>query len=79
IDLLVSDVQRGPDRSAGLTELAAWRESGLHTGPAVFFTNRVTPSRETRARALDARVATSAEQLLRFVAEAYEAYEQAFL
>ncbi|MET7739816.1 P-loop NTPase fold protein [Streptomyces sp. NPDC005385] len=79
IDLLVSDVQRGPDRSAGLTELAAWRESGLHSGPAVFFTNRVTPSRETRARALDARVATSAEQLLRFVAEAYEAYEQAVL
>ncbi|MER5880498.1 P-loop NTPase fold protein [Streptomyces sp. NPDC001910] len=72
IDLLVSDVQRGSDRAAGLTDLAGWRESGLYRGPAVFFTNRVTPNREALARAVDARVATSEALLLRSVQEAYE-------
>ncbi|MFG2310783.1 P-loop NTPase fold protein [Streptomyces sp. NPDC048566] len=72
IDLLVSDVQRGPDRGAGLSDLARWREGGHYRGPAVFFTGRVTPSREARARALGARVATSAEALFRRVGEAYE-------
>lgn len=72
IDLLVSDVQREPDRAAGFTDLARWRESGLYQGPAVFYTRRVTPSREARARALGARVATNAELLFRFAGEVYE-------
>ncbi|MET7986355.1 MULTISPECIES: P-loop NTPase fold protein [unclassified Streptomyces] len=71
IDLLVSDVQRGPDREAGLGDLRRWRESGRYTGPAVFFTSRTTPSLEAGAEALDARVATSGALLFRYAEEAY--------
>ncbi|WRZ90914.1 P-loop NTPase fold protein [Streptomyces sp. NBC_01007] len=72
IDLLVSDVQRGLDREAGLTDLGRWRESGRYRGPAVFFTSRTTPNREARAAALDAKVATSGALLFRYAEEAYE-------
>ncbi|MGW1065879.1 KAP family P-loop NTPase fold protein [Streptomyces aureus] len=72
IGLLVSDVQRGLDREAGLTDLGRWRQSGRYTGPAVFFTSRTTPSREARAEALDAKVATSGTLLFRYAEEAYE-------
>jgi CheY-like chemotaxis protein len=72
IDLLISDVQRGLDREAGLTDLGRWRESGRYSGPAVFFTSRTTPNREARAAALDAKVATSGALLFRYAEEAYE-------
>ncbi|MFJ6834623.1 P-loop NTPase fold protein [Streptomyces sp. NPDC091209] len=72
IDLLISDVQRGLDREAGLTDLGRWRESGRYSGPAVFFTSRTTPNREARAAALGARVATSGALLFRYTEEAYE-------
>ncbi|MET9407330.1 P-loop NTPase fold protein [Streptomyces sp. NPDC002935] len=72
IDLLISDVQRGLDREAGLTDLRGWRESERYQGPAVFFTSRTTPNREARARALGAQVATSGALLFRYAEEAYE-------
>ncbi|WP_328553721.1 P-loop NTPase fold protein [Streptomyces sp. NBC_00358] len=72
IDLLVSDVQRGLDREAGLDDLGRWRESGRYAGPAVFFTSRTTPNREARAAALGARVATSGALLFRYAEEANE-------
>ncbi|MFF3407575.1 P-loop NTPase fold protein [Streptomyces sp. NPDC002742] len=71
IDLLISDVQRGLDREAGLTDLGRWRESGRYPGPAVFFTSRTTPNREARAAALDAKVATSGALLFRYAEEAH--------
>ncbi|MFD4414567.1 P-loop NTPase fold protein [Streptomyces sp. NPDC058476] len=72
IDLLISDVQRGLDRDAGLTDLQGWRERERYEGPAVFFTSRITPNREVRALELGAVVATNGETLARCVDLAYE-------
>jgi CheY-like chemotaxis protein len=77
IDLLISDVQRGIDREAGLKDLADWRSRGVYLGPAVFFSSRVTPSRAARARELDARFATSEEMLHRYFDETWAASRHA--
>jgi CheY-like chemotaxis protein len=67
IDLLISDVQRGLDRDAGITDLRDWRDRDRYKGPAVFFTGRITPNRETRALELGARVATTTPRLFEYV------------
>jgi CheY-like chemotaxis protein len=71
IDLLISDVQRGLDRDAGITDLRSWRERERYAGPAVFFTSRITPSREASASALGARIATSPAVLFQYVDETH--------
>jgi CheY-like chemotaxis protein len=72
IDLLISDVQRGRDRDAGITDLQDWHQRKRYKGPAVFFTSRITPNRESRALALNARVATTGPMLFQYVAAALE-------
>ncbi|MBK3575237.1 response regulator [Streptomyces sp. MBT65] len=67
IDLLLSDFARGVDGDAGLDALARWRERGIFTGPAVFFTGRVTPARERRCRELGARIATNGAKLRHYI------------
>ncbi len=67
IDLLVSDFSRGMDSDAGLDALARWRERAIFTGPAVFFTGRVTPARERRCLELGARIATDGRSLRRHI------------
>lgn len=67
VDLLLSDISRGGDPDAGLDALARWRERGIFTGPAVFFTGRVTPARERRCLELGARIATTGGTLRRHV------------
>ncbi|KAB1147761.1 response regulator [Streptomyces luteolifulvus] len=63
VDLVISDVARGLDRDAGLTDLARWREWGSFDGPVVFFTGRVTPAREQRCRELGAVIAVDGTAL----------------
>jgi len=72
IDLLISDVQRGLDRDAGITDLGHWRARGRYDGPVVFFARRVTPNSEARALELGARIATSGPMLFRYVDAARE-------
>ncbi|MFJ8055421.1 P-loop NTPase fold protein [Streptomyces sp. NPDC096142] len=66
-DLLLSDFSRGMDSNAGLDALARWRERAAFTGPAVFFTGRVTPARERRCLELGARIATDGRSLRRHI------------
>ncbi|MFF0723324.1 P-loop NTPase fold protein [Streptomyces sp. NPDC004134] len=68
-DLLISDITRGGEQSAGLDDLRAWRTSGTYGGPAVFLSSRVTPEREEGARELNARIFNSGDALLRYAME----------
>jgi CheY-like chemotaxis protein len=53
-DLVISDITRGRDHDAGFTDIARLRGDGFYSGPVIFYTGRVTPSREARARELQA-------------------------
>ncbi|GLJ87873.1 P-loop NTPase fold protein [Streptomyces poonensis] len=72
VDLLLSDIARGADRDAGLTDLARWREQERFVGPAVFFAGRVTPARERQSREVGARITASGGELLQYIDEAWE-------
>jgi CheY-like chemotaxis protein len=63
VDLLISDVARGMDGDAGFTTLRRWRDSGRYDGPAIFYTDRITPNREVRCRELGAEITRSSEEL----------------
>ncbi|WP_407560793.1 P-loop NTPase fold protein [Streptomyces sp. 184] len=65
-DLLISDITRGPARSAGLDVLRQWRDSGTYDGPAAFLSGRVTPERVETAGELDASIFNSADALLAY-------------
>ncbi|MFF3926752.1 P-loop NTPase fold protein [Streptomyces hirsutus] len=67
VDLLISDIGRPEDAEAGFSDLAAWRERGVHTGSAVFFTGRITPAREQRCRELGAGIAATGEALFEYI------------
>jgi CheY-like chemotaxis protein len=70
-DLLISDVRRGPAPEAGFTHVERLVREGLYPGEVVFFTSRVTPAREARARELNALgITADPYQLLRLVDEA---------
>ncbi|AUH40939.1 P-loop NTPase fold protein [Streptomyces sp. CMB-StM0423] len=68
-DLLISDITRGGQQSAGLDDLRAWRTSGRYGGRAVFLSSRVTPEREEIAAGLDARIFNSGDALLGYAME----------
>ncbi|MFW6694797.1 P-loop NTPase fold protein [Streptomyces sp. MAR4 CNX-425] len=68
-DLLISDITRGSDRSAGLDDLRHWRDSGAYTGSAVFFASRVTPERRDAAAEMGAPVLAGGDLLLQYVEE----------
>jgi CheY-like chemotaxis protein len=53
-DLLISDITRGTDKEAGFRLVEAFRDAGTFLGPVIFYTGRVTPAREGRARSLGA-------------------------
>jgi DNA-binding response OmpR family regulator len=63
VDLLISDVARGMDGDAGFTTLRRWRDSGRYDGPAIFYTDRITPNREVRCREVGAEITGSSEEL----------------
>ncbi|MGO4419905.1 response regulator, partial [Streptomyces sp. MCAF7] len=71
-DLLISDVTRGSAPEAGFTHVELLREGG-YDGQVVFFTSRVTPAREARARELGALgITADPQELLWFVDQAVE-------
>ncbi|MFI0729330.1 P-loop NTPase fold protein [Streptomyces sp. NPDC021225] len=70
-DLLISDVSRGRAAEAGFTYVERLVRERRYRGDVVFFTGRVTPAREARARELNALgITTDPYQLLRLVDEA---------
>jgi CheY-like chemotaxis protein len=71
-DVLVSDITRGDDDSAGIDNLQVFREEHLYEGPAIFYTGRITPSRQRRADALGASLTTSTSVLRDFIADVAE-------
>lgn len=68
-DLLISDIARGTDQTAGLDVLRAWRDSGTYVGPAVFFSSRITPERRDAAAELGAHIVSTEDELLRYAKE----------
>jgi CheY-like chemotaxis protein len=69
-DLLISDITRFGDQQAGFTTLQALRRDDTYTGPAIFYTGRVTPVRQRRAQELGASVTADPGALLVLAAEA---------
>jgi CheY-like chemotaxis protein len=65
-DLLISDITRGTDQSAGLDDLRGWRDSGAYTGHAVFFSSRITPEHRDAAAELGTQVLNRGDALLSF-------------
>ncbi|WP_344290485.1 P-loop NTPase fold protein [Streptomyces synnematoformans] len=68
-EVLISDITRGSDQSAGLDALRHWRTSGTYNGPAVFLSSRITPERLEAATALRAPIFNNGDVLLNHVSE----------
>ncbi|MGH3401176.1 MAG: P-loop NTPase fold protein [Streptosporangiaceae bacterium] len=66
-DVLVSDITRAGDANAGFEDLRALREGRVYAGPAIFYTARVTPSRQRSAENLGARITTAPDILLDYL------------
>ncbi|HET6855692.1 MAG TPA: P-loop NTPase fold protein, partial [Streptomyces sp.] len=77
IGLVISDIQRGTDRSAGFDLLARWRSTGRYDGPAAFYSSRITPHGEARAAELQAEVYRDSDELFSYVAGVAQAAAQA--
>ena len=65
-DVIVSDISRGGDDSAGLKDMEELRKNG-YNGPVIFYTSRLTPSRQRVAESLDAVATTAPEALMEFL------------
>ncbi|MFI7092122.1 P-loop NTPase fold protein [Streptomyces lydicus] len=62
-DLLISDISRGSDHSAGFEMVERLKADGNYDGPVVFFTIRRSTEREERAAALGASLTNNAQEL----------------
>ncbi|MEU9500472.1 P-loop NTPase fold protein [Streptomyces sp. NPDC048196] len=62
-DLLISDISRGRDHTAGFAMVERLKEEGHYSGPVIFFTIRRSPEREERAAALGASLTNNAQEL----------------
>ncbi|MGW3566950.1 hypothetical protein ACWDSL_24280 [Streptomyces sp. NPDC000941] len=67
-DLLISDITRGSEQEGGLEHMERLRREG-YDGQLIFFTSRVTPARQARARELAALGVTSDPQELLLLAD----------
>jgi CheY-like chemotaxis protein len=65
--VLISGITRQDDTSAALADLRAMRAAGIYSGPTVFYTDRVTPSRQRVADALKTFIATSPDALVEYL------------
>jgi DNA-binding NarL/FixJ family response regulator len=68
-DVLISDISRHGDDSAGFRDLEVLTDEGLYAGPVVFYTARITPSRRSRAMSLGASITSSRSQLFDLLVE----------
>ncbi len=71
-DLLVSDISRGSDHSAGFEMVRRLKEDGNYDGPVVFFTIRRSAEREERAAALGASLTNNEQELRELVLRALQ-------
>ncbi|MFD8545199.1 P-loop NTPase fold protein [Streptomyces sp. NPDC059649] len=62
-DLLISDISRGREHTAGFAMVERLKEDGNYDGPVVFFTIRRSPEREERATALGASLTNNEQEL----------------
>ncbi|MEE4423665.1 MULTISPECIES: P-loop NTPase fold protein [Streptomyces] len=62
-DLLISDISRGRDHTAGFVMVERLKEDGQYDGPVVFFTIRRSPDREERATTLGASLTNNEQEL----------------
>ncbi|HEX2088052.1 MAG TPA: P-loop NTPase fold protein [Solirubrobacteraceae bacterium] len=69
-EILLSDVSREGRAEAGLEDLERLRDEGVAPERAIFFTSRVTPSREARAAALRAHITSEPRALFDLLARA---------
>jgi CheY-like chemotaxis protein len=67
-DLVISDVARdeGGDEETGFDDVESLRGEGFG-GPVIFYTSRITPSRRSRARELDATIVNDPRSLIESV------------
>ena len=66
-DVIISDISRSGDENAGLNDLNELRRSKVYDGPVIFYTSRLTPSRQRMADSLDAVITSSREVLMEFL------------
>lgn len=71
-DLLISDITRGADHEAGFTDVEGLSRGDYYSGPVIFYTGRITPAREAKARELRAGITSSPNQLMHLVVAAGE-------
>ena len=70
--MLISDIARPDGVNAGLNDLEAMRADGIYTGPVIFYSARVTPSRQRSAEALGASITTAPDVLLDYLRTYWE-------
>ncbi|MFF9477696.1 P-loop NTPase fold protein [Streptomyces sp. NPDC014733] len=71
--LLISDISRRRNHTAGFTMVERFRREYLYDGPVIFYTIRQSPEREDRAASLGARLTNQEDRLRELVVEAMEA------
>jgi CheY-like chemotaxis protein len=69
-DILISDVGRGGDSNAGFDDLRALRGEGLYSGPAVFYSSRISTAMRSAASELNAPIVSAQLDLLRAIGDA---------
>jgi CheY-like chemotaxis protein len=68
-ELVLSDVGREGNSNAGFEDVLAFRNDGLYTGPVIFYSGRISPSKRSRAQALDAPIVGEEPELFRAINE----------
>ncbi|MGW1837134.1 P-loop NTPase fold protein [Streptomyces sp. NPDC002067] len=71
-DLLISDISRRRDHTAGFVMVERFQTEGLYTGPVIFYTIRQSPEREDRAASLGAGLTNQEATLRELVLEVLE-------
>ncbi|REK87981.1 response regulator [Streptomyces inhibens] len=71
-DLLISDISRGSDHSAGFEMVERLKADGNYGGPVVFFTIRRSTDREERAAAMGAKLTNNEQELRELVLAAMQ-------
>jgi len=66
VDAIISDIRRDDGSSDGFRDLRALRDGGF-SGPALFYTTRVTASDRRKAEKLNARISTSAAEVRNWI------------
>jgi CheY-like chemotaxis protein len=68
-DVILSDVTRYGDESAGFEDLERLRRVTSYDGPAIFFTSRITPIRRELAHQLNATITNSPQTMFSLIGE----------